>query len=149
MCFYKTVMADTVKCVKFSEHARVPTRATPEAAGYDLYSAYAYIIPSHERCLVKTDIGLGIPEGCYGRIAPRSGLSLKFSIDVGGGVIDRDYRGNIGVILINNGKDTYYVKKGDKVAQIIFEKVTSANIEIVGKLVTTARGHNGFGSSGY
>ncbi|AFU77277.1 deoxyuridine 5'triphosphatenucleotidohydrolase [Myxoma virus] len=148
MFFYKEVM-DTVKCVKFSEHASLPTKATADAAGYDLYSAYAYIIPPHKRCLVKTDIGLGIPEGCYGRIAPRSGMSLKFSIDVGGGVIDRDYRGNIGIILINNGNDTYYVKKGDKVAQIIFEKVTSVNIENVGTLNTTARGHNGFGSSGY
>ncbi|AAF17896.1 gp012L [Rabbit fibroma virus] len=143
-------MTDTVKCVKFSEHASLPTKATKDAAGYDLYSAYAYIIRPSERCLVKTDIGLSIPEGCYGRIAPRSGLSLKFSIDVGGGVIDRDYRGNVGIILINNGKDTYYVKKGDKVAQIIFEKVaTSVNIESVGTLDVTVRGRNGFGSSGY
>uniref|UniRef100_A0A2K6SRV1 Deoxyuridine 5'-triphosphate nucleotidohydrolase n=1 Tax=Saimiri boliviensis boliviensis TaxID=39432 RepID=A0A2K6SRV1_SAIBB len=78
---------------RLSEHATAPT-------GYDLYSAYDYTIPPMEKALVKTDIQIALPSGCYGRVAPRSGLAEKHFIDVGAGVIDEDYRGNVGVALI-------------------------------------------------
>ena len=67
------------------------------------FSAYDYTVPSHGKVLAKTDIKIALPDGCYGRIAPRSGLAHKHFIDVGAGVIDQDYRGNVGVILFNLG----------------------------------------------
>uniref|UniRef100_A0A8B9GDD9 Deoxyuridine 5'-triphosphate nucleotidohydrolase n=1 Tax=Amazona collaria TaxID=241587 RepID=A0A8B9GDD9_9PSIT len=77
------------------------------AAGYDLYSAYDCDIPPMGKAVVKTDIQVALPSGCYGRVAPRSGLAAKHFIDVGAGVIDEDYRGNVGVVLFNFGKETF------------------------------------------
>ena len=83
-----------------SESARLPVRGSRLAAGYDLMSAYDTIVPARGKQLVKTDLEMAIPEGCYGRIAPRSGLAWKNFIDTGAGVIDADYRGNVGVCLL-------------------------------------------------
>ena len=71
------------------------------------FSAYDYVIPSHGKVLAKTDIQIELPDGCYGRVAPRSGLAHKHFIDVGAGVIDQDYRGNVGVILFNFGSEDF------------------------------------------
>ncbi|CAI9736088.1 5' [Octopus vulgaris] len=90
-----------VKFARLSQNAFIPTRGSPQAAGYDLYSAYEYTVPSKGKLLAKTDLQIALPEGCYGRVAPRSGLALKHFIDVGAGVIDQDYRGNVGVLLFN------------------------------------------------
>jgi dUTP pyrophosphatase len=92
---------------KLTEFAYAPTKATPYAAGFDLYSAYDYTIEPGNKQLVMTDIQIALPDECYGRIAPRSGLASKNFIDVGAGVIDRDYRGNVGVLLFNFGKDLF------------------------------------------
>uniref|UniRef100_A0A2K6NTG6 Deoxyuridine 5'-triphosphate nucleotidohydrolase n=1 Tax=Rhinopithecus roxellana TaxID=61622 RepID=A0A2K6NTG6_RHIRO len=88
---------------RLSEHATAPTRGSARAAGYDLYS----------KALVKMDIQIALPSGCYGRVAPRSGLAAKHFIDVGAGVIGEDYRGNVGIVLFNFGKEKFEVKKGD------------------------------------
>ncbi|ALA62392.1 dUTPase [Turkeypox virus] len=101
--------------------------------------------------LVMTDIIIDIPEGLYGRISPRSGLACNHFIDVGAGVIDRDYRGNIGILLFNFSKDVFYVNKGDRVAQLIFEKIAHPEIrevKTVEELSITERGGSGFGSGG-
>uniref|UniRef100_A0A8D2HD95 Deoxyuridine 5'-triphosphate nucleotidohydrolase n=1 Tax=Urocitellus parryii TaxID=9999 RepID=A0A8D2HD95_UROPR len=74
---------------------------------YDLYSAYDYIIPPMEKALVKTDVQIALPSGCYGRVAPRPGLAAKHFIDVRAGVIDKNYRGNVGVVLFNFGKEKF------------------------------------------
>ena len=79
---------------KISESAKIPSRSTPNAAGYDLYSAYNYTIVARSRLLCKTDLVIAVPEGTYGRIAPRSGLASKHALDIGAGVIDSDYRGS-------------------------------------------------------
>lgn len=92
---------------KLSEHATIPVRASARAAGYDLFAAYDTVIESHGKALVKTDISLAIPDGHYGRIAPRSSLAWKNHIDVGAGVIDEDYRGPLGVVLFNHGKEAF------------------------------------------
>ncbi|ABD52490.1 dUTPase [Vaccinia virus Ankara] len=136
-----------VRFVKETNRAKSPTRQSPGAAGYDLYSAYDYTIPPGERQLIKTDISMSMPKFCYGRIAPRSGLSLK-GIDIGGGVIDEDYRGNIGVILINNGKCTFNVNTGDRIAQLIYQRIYYPELEEVQSLDSTNRGDQGFGSTG-
>uniref|UniRef100_A0A4X2JVZ2 Deoxyuridine 5'-triphosphate nucleotidohydrolase n=1 Tax=Vombatus ursinus TaxID=29139 RepID=A0A4X2JVZ2_VOMUR len=93
------------------------------AAGYHLYSAYDYTILAMEKGLVKTDIQISLLPGSYGRVAPHSGLIAKHFIGVGAGVIDEDYRGNVGVVLFNFGKETFEVKRGDQIAQLICEQV--------------------------
>ncbi|KAM6181060.1 deoxyuridine 5'-triphosphate nucleotidohydrolase, mitochondrial [Erethizon dorsatum] len=137
-----------LRFVRLSEHATAPTRGSARAAGYDLYSAYDYTIPPMEKALVKTDIQIALPSGCYGRIAPRSGLAAKHFIDVGAGVIDEDYRGNVGVVLFNFGKEKFEVKKGDRIAQLICERIYYPEIEEVQGLDDTERGSEGFGSTG-
>lgn len=133
---------------KLSDNATVPTRGSELAAGLDLYSAVDIIIPSHGKSVVMTDISISIPEGYYGRIAPRSGLAAKHFIDVGAGVIDQDYRGNIGVVLFNFSDKEFVVKKGDRIAQLILEKILICNVQLVDDLENTNRGEGGFGSTG-
>lgn len=133
---------------KLSENAKEPIRETNGAAGYDLYSATTNVVPSRGRCLINTDIALHIPDGYYGKIAPRSGLALKYGLDVGGGIIDSDFRGGIGVILFNHTDCPYYVKKHDKIAQIIIMPIITPKLKEVNDLSITERGTNGFGSTG-
>uniref|UniRef100_A0A8C0MTM1 Deoxyuridine 5'-triphosphate nucleotidohydrolase n=1 Tax=Canis lupus familiaris TaxID=9615 RepID=A0A8C0MTM1_CANLF len=122
-----------LRFVRLSEHATAPTKGSPRAAGYDLYSAYDYILPPMEKAIVKTDIQVALPSGCYGRVA---------------GVIDEDYRGNVGVVLFNFGKEKFEVKKGDRIAQLICERIFYPEIEEVQVLDDTERGSGGFGSTG-
>uniref|UniRef100_A0A2K6FA48 Deoxyuridine 5'-triphosphate nucleotidohydrolase n=1 Tax=Propithecus coquereli TaxID=379532 RepID=A0A2K6FA48_PROCO len=89
-----------LRFARLLEHATAPTRGSARAVGYDLYSAYDYTIPSMEKTVVKTDIQIALPSGCYGRVAPHSGLAAKHFTDVGAGVIDEDYRGNVGCCLV-------------------------------------------------
>lgn len=132
---------------RLSDDAHVPTRASEYSAGYDLYSTGVHVIPPRGRYLIKTDIVLQIPHGYYGRIAPRSGLALKYGLDVGAGVIDSDYRGNIGVILFNHTDDAYVVHKHDKIAQIIIIPIVTPELIEVEHTSLTVRGENGYGSS--
>jgi dUTP pyrophosphatase len=97
---------------------------------------------------VKTDLSIAIPENTYARIAPRSGLALKHSIDVGAGVIDYDYRGPVGVILFNHSDTDFTINRGDRVAQLILERISMASVAEVQELSETVRGAGGFGSSG-
>ncbi|NWZ43279.1 DUT protein, partial [Brachypodius atriceps] len=137
-----------LRFTKLSENAFAPSRGSARAAGYDLYSAYDCVIPPMEKAVVKTDIQIALPSGCYGRVAPRSGLAAKHFIDVGAGVIDEDYRGNVGVVLFNFGKETFEVKKGDRIAQLICERIYYPELEEVEALDDTERGEGGFGSTG-
>uniref|UniRef100_A0A8C0EPA9 Deoxyuridine 5'-triphosphate nucleotidohydrolase n=1 Tax=Bubo bubo TaxID=30461 RepID=A0A8C0EPA9_BUBBB len=113
-----------------------------------LLLAYDCVIPPMEKAVVKTDIQIALPSGCYGRVAPRSGLAAKHFIDVGAGVIDEDYRGNVGVVLFNFGKESFEVKKGDRIAQLICERICYPELEEVQVLDDTERGEDGFGSTG-
>ncbi|XP_065589969.1 deoxyuridine 5'-triphosphate nucleotidohydrolase, mitochondrial [Cyrtonyx montezumae] len=137
-----------LRFTKLSDNARAPSKGSARAAGYDLYSAYDCVIPPMEKAVVKTDIQIALPSGCYGRVAPRSGLAAKHFIDVGAGVIDEDYRGNIGVVLFNFGKEAFEVKKGDRIAQLICERIFYPELEEVQALDDTERGEGGFGSTG-
>ncbi|NXT97810.1 DUT protein, partial [Buphagus erythrorhynchus] len=137
-----------LRFTKLSENAFAPSRGSARSAGYDLYSAYDCVIPPMEKAVVKTDIQIALPSGCYGRVAPRSGLAAKHFIDVGAGVIDEDYRGNVGVVLFNFGKETFEVKKGDRIAQLICERIYYPELEEVEALDDTERGKGGFGSTG-
>lgn len=138
-----------------SEHGCVPVRATPGAAGYDLFSAYDYVIEPKSRMLCATDIALAIPRGHYGRVgmicliaAPRSGLALKNFIDIGAGVIDCDYRGPVGVLVFNFSDVSFKITKGDRIAQLILERISTPRVEVRQELPPTERGSGGFGSTG-
>ena len=120
---------EVVKVKRTNVNARLPVRGTSGAAGYDLAAAEAAVVPVHGKCLEKTDLAMALPTGCYGRIAPRSGLALKKFIDIGAGVIDADYRGEVGVILFNFSDQDFVVNMGDRIAQIIFEKIKTPQIK--------------------
>ena len=114
---------DIVTIKRVNVNAKLPVRGTSGAAGYDLSAAQAAVVPAHGKCLVKTGLKMALPTGCYGRIAPRSGLALKKFIDIGAGVIDADYRGEVGVVLFNFGSEDFVVNMGDRIAQLIFERI--------------------------
>lgn len=136
-----------VKINKLNNSAIVPTRGSVKAAGYDLYATENYVLKPGERKLFKTGLSMEIPSGLYGRIAPRSGLAFKNGIDVLAGVIDEDYRGEIGIILINLGSEDKAITANDKIAQIIFENYTEVDFSESTKLEETTRGTDGYGST--
>lgn len=115
---------------------------------FSLISAYDIVVPARGKAIVKTDIQIELPEGCYGRIAPRSGLAAKNFIDIGAGVIDEDYRGNIGVVMFNHADTDFKVAKGDRIAQLICERIFYPTLEECKELTDTTRGAGGFGSTG-
>ncbi|KAM7535038.1 hypothetical protein Aperf_G00000101884 [Anoplocephala perfoliata] len=133
---------------KVSENATIPTRGSDLAAGYDLYSAGDYVVKAGGRTLIDTGIQIALPPGCYGRVSSRSGLCLKHGIQVGGGVIDQDYRGNIMSTLFNFGEEDFVVKKGDRYAQLICERIFTPTWVQTEDLGETNRGANGYGSTG-
>ncbi|XP_076849793.1 deoxyuridine 5'-triphosphate nucleotidohydrolase, mitochondrial isoform X2 [Brachyhypopomus gauderio] len=137
-----------LKFAKLSEHATTPTRGSSKSAGYDLYSAYDYTVGPMDKAVVLTDIQIAVPAGCYGRVAPRSGLAANNFIDVGAGVVDEDYRGNVGVVLFNFSKSAFEVKKGDRVAQLVCERIFYPELLELQTLEETERGSGGFGSTG-
>lgn len=118
-----------------------------DSAGADLTSLETATINVGRRHLFKTGLSLAIPSGYYGRVAPRSGLALKKGIDVMAGVIDADYRGELGVILINLGEEPVQINAGDKIAQLIIETRHRCNFVEVADLNNTDRGAGGFGST--
>ena len=119
---------ETLQIKRLTLDATLPTRASPGSVGYDLYSLNDLCIEPNSRDIVSTGVCATIPMGCYGRIAPRSGLTVKYGIHVGAGVIDPDYTGELKVCLFNLGSVPFEIKKGDKIAQLILEKCLSACI---------------------
>ena len=92
--------------------AKLPTRGSAQSAGYDLYACEDATIPRGGRTVVQTGIHIALPEGHYGRVAPRSGLAVKHGIDVGAGVVDSDYRGLLGIVLFNFGTEDFQCMYG-------------------------------------
>ena len=144
----KKFKSETLKCKRLSKNAILPTRASDASAGYDLYASADASIPARGKQKIKTDIAIAVPDGCYGRVAPRSGLAWKHHIDTGAGVIDADYRGEVGVILFNHASQDYHVTRGDRVAQLILERIATPPVEEVDVLETTTRGEGAYGSTG-
>jgi len=133
---------------KLSSKARTPTRGSKLAAGYDMYASKDTVVPAKGKVLVETDIAMAVPTGTYGRIAPRSGLAVKSFIDTGAGVIDADYRGQVKILLFNHADTDFEVKEGDRVAQLILERIYTPDIVEVVELEESVRGVAGFGSTG-
>ena len=105
-----------VRIRRMCTNAKLPVRGRARVARYDLAKAQAVVVPAHGKAMVKTDLSMALPPGCYGRIAPRSSLALKKLIDVGARVVDSDYRGEIGVILFNFGNEYFIVNMGNRIA---------------------------------
>ena len=133
---------------KLDPKATVPSLGSVNAAGYDLNALEATTVPARGKVLVSTGLAFAIPVGNYGRIAPRSGLAAKHSIDVGAGVIDADYRGEVKVLLFNFSDKNFSIVPGDRIAQMIIEKYSPTELVEVEDLDGTERGAGGFGSTG-
>ncbi|KAI0409442.1 deoxyuridine 5'-triphosphate nucleotidohydrolase [Xylaria palmicola] len=133
---------------KLSDKARLPTCGSAFAAGYDLYSSQATTVPARGKVLVDTDIAIAVPAGTYGRVAPRSGLASKHSIQTGAGVIDADYRGQVKVLLFNHSDVDYSIAEGDRIAQLVIERIYTPEVVEVAELEESVRGAGGFGSTG-
>lgn len=133
---------------KINDLAILPKRSSPLAAGLDLFSIENRTVNPNERVIIKTGLSAAIPPDHYGRIAPRSGLAVKYGLDVLAGVVDSDYRGEILICLINLGSDKVNINIGDKIAQLIIEKCSFLEPTFVENLDNTERGEGKFGSTG-
>jgi dUTP pyrophosphatase len=132
-----------------NENAKVPSKTSPDEAGYDLYSSEDCIIKPMERRLVKTGVSLAIPYGYYGHISDRSGMALKKGAHCLGKIVDPTYRGEIGVIILNTDMfESIKIQKGDRMAQVIFKKYENVEFIQEAALDKTERDEKGFGSSG-
>ncbi|KAG6527663.1 hypothetical protein ZIOFF_009789 [Zingiber officinale] len=136
-----------LKVKKLHPAAVIPQRKTMGAAGYDLAIIQTYELHSGERMLLSTGIAVAIPEGHYGRIAARSGIAWKQGVQIGAGVIDQDYRGEVKILVFNLNFDTILLVKGEAVAQLIIEKICVPQVIQVEDLEETSRGVMGFGST--
>jgi dUTP pyrophosphatase len=141
-------------CVfKLNNRAIPPSKGTPDSAGYDLYSIDEYKIKPWDRIIIKTGLQIRTPIGYYGRIASRSGLSVKKNVEVGAGVIDHDYQGEVCVILRNFSDEVVEIKNGERCAQLILEPYASVEIKKLDVSLNdmfnnTIRNNGGFGSTG-
>ena len=133
---------------KLDPRAVLPSRGSASAAGLDIYAIEDLTIAPGGRCLARTGLAVAIPEGYYGRIAPRSGLATKNGLDTLAGVIDADYRGEIGCLLFNAGSELIHLPAGSKICQLIIEKIITPTAAWSDEITETARGSGGFGSTG-
>lgn len=145
-----------LKVKRISEHATLPTRATPDSAGFDLYASEdAWLLPPYKdhgyikvsTQAISTGLTIEIPQGYFARILPRSGLALK-GVVIGAGVIDSDFRGELKVVIHYLGTDSWTISKGDRIAQLIILPLPRFEIVECEDLDDTTRGNGGFGSTG-
>ncbi|CEO97220.1 hypothetical protein PBRA_000565, partial [Plasmodiophora brassicae] len=156
---HKAMAAVQLAVKRLTPSAVLPSRGSAFAAGYDLSSSEACVVPAHGKALVPTGLSIALPAGVYGRIAPRSGLAWKHHIDgrsrvavtvsFGAGVVDRDYRGPVGVVLFNHSSSDFKIEAGDRIAQLILERIVNdADVVEMDDLPDSERGSQGFGSTG-
>ncbi|MAE21995.1 MAG: dUTP diphosphatase [Pseudomonas sp.] len=137
------------------EDAKLPVRAHDSDAGLDLFSIEDAAVKARGRLLVKTGISIQLPFGhielpfgYYGQVASKSGLSVKHGIEVGAGVIDEGYTGEVMVMLYNHSDDDFEINKGDKIAQLLVKPVSYCDVQQVNYVSDSYRGNGGFGSTG-
>lgn len=138
----------SLRVLLLNAKAKAPTRGSSLSAGHDLYSIESVTLKARSRGVIHTGISVALPEGTYGRVAPRSGLAVKHGIDTGAGVVDADYRGELGVVLFNNSDEDYTISEGERIAQLVVEKIWTGDITVVDSLDDTTRSSGGFGSTG-
>ena len=139
-----------LKILKLTENAVTPFYSNPGDAGLDLFATEEKVIEPGEAELIPTGIAIELPPNTEAQIRPRSGMALKHSVTVLNtpGTIDAGYRGEIGVILINHGKQSFRVLEKMKIAQMVIASFIPAKIVVANKLQSSTRGENGFGSTG-
>ena len=140
-----------LKIQKLDNTLKTPEYAHKGDAGLDLYSALDCILRPYERRKVPTGIKIAIPEGYAGFVQPKSGLAIKNALSLVNtpGLIDSGYRGEVCAILINlDPEKDFIIKRGDKICQLVIQKVSEVEIEITDELEDTSRGEGGFGSTG-
>jgi dUTP pyrophosphatase len=132
------------------EGLALPAYETEHAAGMDLRAAEDALLPPGGRAMVATGFAIALPEGFEAQVRPRSGLAARHGVTLlnSPGTIDADYRGEIKVILINHGSDTFAIRRGDRIAQMVIAPVTRARLKEERELSGTVRGAGGFGSTG-
>ena len=140
----------SLKIEKINDKAIVPSYAHEGDAGLDLYSVEKLVLEPGKRALVHTGIKIELPKNTEAQIRPRSGLALKHGIALvnSPGTIDEGYRGEIGIIVINHGQDTFIVEEGMKIAQMVIKPVWRVEVQEVSSLSDSDRGEKGYGSSG-
>jgi dUTP diphosphatase len=134
--------------VRVAGTGALPEYASPGAAGADLRAAEAVSLPPGGRAAVATGLHLEIPPGHVGLVWPRSGLAVRHGLDTLAGVIDSDYRGEVRVVLVNHGTETVHLAPGDRIAQLLLQRVERGDFSRVEDLADSARGRSGFGSTG-
>lgn len=158
-----TDISNLINCTVDSKEITLPKYETVCASGMDI-RAYKFALPNDlkttldfpytlkpfERVLVKSGLHIELPRNTEAQIRPRSGLALKHGISIvnSPGTIDEDFKGEIGVVLINMSDENFTINKGDRIAQMVFQKVEKFNLNIVDKLSKTVRGQGGFNSTG-
>jgi dUTP pyrophosphatase len=146
--YYKKRMA-SVRFFKLSPDAIIPSKATPGSIGLDLHSISNYVVMPGQRVVVSTGLRAFLPDGVYGRIAPRSGLAVKHGLDVGAGVIDQDYTGELRVVLFNHDLVTpFIIKPGYRIAQLILEQALDPVSSEIFDFPNEQQQRGGFGSTG-
>ena len=144
-------MAESVEVLRFKQldpRATLPTRGSSSSAGLDLCSIENMTIGPRQRYLARTGLAVAVPEGFYGRLAPRSGLAVKKGLDVFAGVIDSDYRGEVCCLLYNASDDPVELPRESKICQLIVERIIMPRAIWAEDLTETQRGEKGFGSTG-
>lgn len=141
-----------VKRLPHAEGLTLPAYATADSAGLDLQAAIAepIVLQPGQRKLVPTGLAIALPPGFEAQVRPRSGLALKHGVTVlnAPGTIDADYRGEIGVVLINHGDQAFTINRGERIAQMVVAAYSQVRWQAVEELTDTQRGAGGFGSTG-
>src|SRR5437879_6078479 len=131
--------SQAIRVQKLKQDAKLPSKGSTKAAGHDLFAPENTRIAASGQNTIETGIAIGLLDGTYGRIAPRSGLVVKHGLHVMAGVIDADYTGEVRVVLANEGDQEYGVRKGDKITQLIIERIIEDEYQEVKKLDSTTR----------
>ena len=126
----------------------LPDYGSAGAAGADLRARESVVLAPGGRAAVATGVHVEIPAGHVGLVWPRSGLAVRHGIDTLAGVIDSDYRGEVRVVLVNHGDAAFRIEPGDRIGQLLVQKVERASFSRAGSLAATSRGEGGFGSTG-
>jgi dUTP pyrophosphatase len=141
-------LLNTLRFKQLDPRAILPRRGSALAAGLDVCSIEEINLAPKQRVMARTGLAVAIPQGFYGRVAPRSGLAAKNGLDVLAGVIDSDYRGEVCCVLYNTGAEAINLPAGSKICQLIVEQIITPEAEWAMDLDETARGAGGFGSTG-
>ena len=137
-----------LRVVRLRDGARLPTRGSNGAGGWDLFAVNGQVICPNTRVSIPLGLSITVPDGTYGRLAGRSSVALRHGVFVTAGVIDRDYTGEVGLILFSIGINPYIMNEGDRIGQLLIERIAHVKIIEYEELEETQRGCGGFGSTG-